>query len=591
VRGVCLAVWTTRARKAWPGATRVGLRAGMAVLCLWMAFSAAAFAQRVPIPSTAEPGTVERSIPLQQIPETSGQDLRVPTAPPTKAPAGSESVLFNISEIQIVGATALSQEQLADTYADLLGTRVSLSELYGVANAITAKYAAAGYALCFALVPAQQIKDGVVRIQVIEGFVARIVLDNKHPPVPPTIAAYGWRLLHSRPLRTADLERYLLLANDIPGYTAKAVFDRLPDRNAEPGATQLILHIERRIADGTITADNRGSRTLGSLRGDAFVSLRSIFGLGEEFQFHTLQSVHPGLLNYYSGLMSMPVDGEGTRFSQSLSYSRTLPTIAALGAGNFRGTTLIANWNVEHPLVRSRAESWWVSAGITAKSLDGAVLDVPDSEDRIYVANVATTYMTNADTSTTYLHFTINQGLPVFDATTSISPLRSRSSGSGVYTSTVLDLARRQDIWGPFDSLISFNGQWASRGLLASEQCGYGGAVYGRAFDDSELVGDECVMGSTELRFAPFALFGRQPQLLSLFQLYGFYDAGIVWERGAILSGEKQSEVGQSYGGGLRVGLSMGFSASVEYAQPITHDVADNGSRRGRIFGSLKLDL
>jgi hypothetical protein len=84
-----------------------------------VASASACLAQRVPIPSTAEPGAVERSIPLQQIPESSGQDVRVPTAPPTKAPAGAESVLFNVTEIQIVGATALSQEQLADTYAIL----------------------------------------------------------------------------------------------------------------------------------------------------------------------------------------------------------------------------------------------------------------------------------------------------------------------------------------------------------------------------------------------------------------------------------------------------------------------------------------
>jgi hemolysin activation/secretion protein len=306
-------------------------RVALTALCVLILSAGAALAQRVPIPSTAEPGAVERSIPLQQIPGSSGQDLRVPSAPSTKAPSGAASILFTVNEIQIVGATALSQEQLAETYADLVGTRISLSELYGVANAITAKYAAAGYALCFALVPAQAIKNGVVRIQVIEGFVARIVLENKHPAVPSVVGAYGWRLLHSRPLKTADLERYLLLANDIPGYTVKAVFDRLPDRNAAPGATQLILHIDRRVADATITADNRGSRTLGSLRGDAFVSLRSLFGLGEEIQIHTLQSVQPGLLNYYSGLFSLPIDGEGTRVTESVSYSNTLPTIAALG--------------------------------------------------------------------------------------------------------------------------------------------------------------------------------------------------------------------------------------------------------------------
>ena len=313
-RGIHLAARSTGAVIVWSAAMRA--RAALIGACLCMAFSSGALAQRVQIPSTAEPGAVERSIPLQQIPESSGQDLRVPAAPPTKAPSGAASILFTVNEIQIDGATALSPEQLAETYGDLVGTRISLSELYGVANAITAKYAAAGYALCFALVPAQAIKNGVVRIQVIEGFVARIVLENKHPAVPSVVGAYGWRLLHSRPLRTADLERYLLLANDIPGYTVKAVFDRLPDRNAAPGATELILHIDRRVADATITADNRGSRTLGSLRGDAFVSLRSFFGLGEEIQFHSLQSVQLGLLSYYSGLFSLPIDGEGTRATE-----------------------------------------------------------------------------------------------------------------------------------------------------------------------------------------------------------------------------------------------------------------------------------
>jgi hemolysin activation/secretion protein len=156
LKGDFLAARIPEGRDVPPAVLR--LRIGAAALGLLLISSVAAFAQRVPIPSTAEPGAVERSIPLQQIPESSGQDLRVPTAPSTKAPSGSASILFTVNEIQIVGATALSQEQLADTYADLVGTRISLSELYGVANAITAKYAAAGDAQCFARVPAQAIK-------------------------------------------------------------------------------------------------------------------------------------------------------------------------------------------------------------------------------------------------------------------------------------------------------------------------------------------------------------------------------------------------------------------------------------------------
>ena len=152
MRGVCRAARRTGAGTARPGAARAGLLTGLAVLCLWLACSAGALAQRVPIPSTAEPGAVERSIPLQQVPETSGQDLRVPTAPPTKAPAGAESVLFNVSEIQIVGATALSQEQLAYAASDVL----YLHALWAKLESLLIREDRLGLAeACFAFLPAR----------------------------------------------------------------------------------------------------------------------------------------------------------------------------------------------------------------------------------------------------------------------------------------------------------------------------------------------------------------------------------------------------------------------------------------------------
>ena len=58
------------------------------------------------------------------------------------------------------------------------------------------------------------------------------------------------------------------------------------------------------------------------------------------------------------------------------------------------------------------------------------------------------------------------------------------------------------------------------------EQCGYGGRVFGRAYDPSELLGDHCWMASGELRYdVPSVSIHWVPDA----QLYGYVDGGTVY--------------------------------------------------------------
>jgi hemolysin activation/secretion protein len=177
----------------------------------------------------------------------------------------------------------------------------------------------------------------------------------------------------------------------------------------------------------------------------------------------------------------------------------------------------------------------------------------------------------------------LTQGLDIFDATGSSSPMRSRSSGSGKYLSGQLSLGRLQDLGGPFQLNIAAYSQIASRGLLASEQCGYGGGAFGRAFDDYEIAGDHCVMGSAELRYSPG---WGQTSRFNL-QFYGFGDAGVVWEAGTVLPGEPRSQTGRSVGMGVRLGLPASVTTSLEFDQPLGRDVAQENNRDSRLFLSL----
>ena len=69
----------------------------------------------------------------------------------------------------------------------------------------------------------------------------------------------------------------------------------------------------------------------------------------------------------------------------------------------------------------------------------------------------------------------LSQGLDIFNATTTSSLLRDRYAGSGVYTALNLNGTRLQELGDGFEGALSASGQLASRALLTSQECGYGG--------------------------------------------------------------------------------------------------------------------
>ena len=79
-------------------------------------------------------------------------------------------------------------------------------------------------------------------------------------------------------------------------------------------------------------------------------------------------------------------------------------------------------------------------------------------------------------------------------------------------------------------------------------------------------------------------------QYLKQYQLYGFYDAGEIWRRDAIVGSEKDTASLSSTGLGVRANVIDTVSASLEGALPLNHDVAANGTDGAapRLFFSLQ---
>jgi hypothetical protein len=96
------------------------------------------------IPPSELPGRQRERFVQPEAPQSQPGGAAV-SLPSTTAPAGAENIPVVIKDIQIVGSTVYSREQLASLYQGMLGREWSLKSIYDLAQRITAKYGNDGY--------------------------------------------------------------------------------------------------------------------------------------------------------------------------------------------------------------------------------------------------------------------------------------------------------------------------------------------------------------------------------------------------------------------------------------------------------------
>lgn len=141
--------------------------------------------------------------------------LRMPALARPAVTADNKPI-FVLRAVRLAGATALPPDRLTAAYRPYLGEWVSQADLATIAERIGDVYRAAGYHLSRAIIPPQDIQEGRVRIEVIEGSIAEIVVKGDEaqqfglrPLLNPVLAEH--------PARLATLERQLFLVSGLPG--------------------------------------------------------------------------------------------------------------------------------------------------------------------------------------------------------------------------------------------------------------------------------------------------------------------------------------------------------------------------------------
>ena len=212
--------------------------------------------------------------------------------------------------VQVDGVTVYPAAEIRADYADLLGTEITLARVYELAAALTRKYRNDGYVLSQVVVPQQAIRAGSVRLQAIEGHVANVRIEGEVLGPRADLDAYTDRIRASRPLRAADLERYLLLVNELAGVTARATLSPA----AEPGASDLTIDVSQYRARGAIGLTNRRQQVARTVARRRFGDVYSLFGAFDRTSVRVIQTLFDSNeLTFLTGAYERPLGTDGLK--------------------------------------------------------------------------------------------------------------------------------------------------------------------------------------------------------------------------------------------------------------------------------------
>ncbi len=530
---------------------------------------------------------------------------RLPEAGP--CPLEGSTLTVDIARVRFVSARGDPLPPALDAVLAPLaevqaGTR-PIREVCEIRDAAARALYAAGY-VAAVQIPAQEVGDATLKLTVIAARIVETRITGYDGPLPASIAARVEAIRGIDPLNRIEVERLLLLANDVPGLTLTLT---LQPAGRDPGDVIAIIAVQQRKALVLANYQNTGSRQLGpsllSVRGEFYdltgLADATFIGVSQSSQWdevHVIQAGH-----------SMGLGAGGTRIGIRASQAWSNPDIDRL---DLRSRSLIGGIDLSTPLLRqfvrtgSRVQdlNFYVGAGaelINQRSIiRSGNADLPYSRDRLRVAYARiggrvisrdAFGMTRSDTD---MLVELRKGMSILNAT------RRGVDGSGYQPSRldgdpeafVVRATFNQTLrpFARFDRLsfdLAAFGQWANRPLLNLEEFSVGNLTYGRGYDPGANAADRVAA----IRIAPrIRLTGPASDIQV--EATGFYDAVRIWnlDRGTSETDRTLS----SAGGGVRVTMADRFALELTYAKPLDRALTIDARRPSdRLLVSLTTQL
>ncbi len=429
---------------------------------------------------------------------------------PAEAPKlRQESPPFLVRKVNVQGATLLRSDDLNAILAPYEGRDQTLGSLAKLVETITRYYRDKGYLTTEAYIPPQEIKEGILTIQVQEGYVGAISLEgNRFYRV--RVVGRGLSQKPGQRLNFRRLERDLNTINRFAdGYRVKAFLSA----SSRPGETNIKLKVaERQPFQLTPTFDNQGRYFIGLYRWGVEARDDSLLTVGDRFYARWIGASGTQIA---IGSYTLPLNRFGTELSTSFAFSHVDVTLPGAESVDITGKSYSGSFSLTQPLGRQRQFHL----------------------DTSYAFQRATNYFEGQQTNAEEVH-AMQAGLN-FDRydrwgrtfNRVQNTFAFRGAGSSISFWKVENFFNRL-ITLPKNNLIILKayGQWTPDALPSIQQYQLGGENSVRGFTEGALIGDRGYNLGIEHRFPIPGLKYVSKWASDRVQAAWFYDFGQVWK-------------------------------------------------------------
>jgi len=497
---------------------------------------------------------------LRDTPRITPAPAPVPNVTPRPAPPARPKANIQINGVTFSGSTLYTQEQLQAIAAPLVKQRMSLAEINEIAQAVTDRMRSDGYLVASAVVPAQKIQQGVVRIDILEGKLDKVRFAGNQRYSDERLKAYLAPLLGEPVLTNAAMERSLLMLNELPGVTARGNLS--PAENF--GASNLEVDITERRYRAALGFNNHGSPELGRARADASLDIYNPLRIGDHANLRLIES-QGGLL----GLGRLSYD---FALAPALRVNLAAARVNYRVAGSLNALDLSGN-----SMTREASLAYaWVRARSTNLTLGTGVRDVRTYQQALGQSLGGTAVRAGFVNLTGY---TTRGGGLTSGVVTMASNGRGQdapgTAGTGIKLKTDMDVTHARTIVGDFEISQRIALTLSPDTLPDTEKFSLGGPDSVRAFPIAQLRGDQGLLSVTELR-RRFTFAGTQSYVGV------FFDHGIMELRQPGLPAARDT----LSGAGVTVSVVHDrLRIKLDYARALGSDAAADG-RRSRVWVS-----